>query len=109
MRFLISLFMVFSIGAVSHAVILLPGKIEEPVRANKIIAEKFQAKKVFLDKHRKRIKEKFSLMKKNQIHVVSAPQSLLPGAVPGREETVRSKGLATDGTIVPEQGKQLQE
>lgn len=96
----------FFIAATSNAVILLPGKIEEPNRANKIIAEKYKLKKAYLDKHRKRIKEKFATVKNGKPDVAAN----LATPAPLREEaTIRSKGVAADGTMVPEQGKQFQE
>lgn len=94
------------IGAASaHAIILLPGKIEEPKRADRIISEKFKAKKAFLDKHRKRIKQKFVDLKNSKQNLAAVP----PAPTPLREDaTIRSKGVATDGTMVPE-GRALQE
>lgn len=94
------------IGATSaQAIILLPGKIEEPKRADRIISEKFNAKKAFLDKHRKRIKQKYADLKNAKQSVAAVP----PAPTPLREETtIRSKGVATDGTMVPE-GRALQD
>lgn len=106
MRSVAIIFTVMLVGATSsHAVILLPGKIEEPKRADRIISEKFNAKKAFLDKHRKRIKQKFTEMKNAKQNVAAAPAAPAPLR---DESTMRSKGVATDGTMVPE-GRALQE
>lgn len=107
MKSVVTIFMALFLGGVSaHAIILLPGKIEEPARANKIIGEKYSAKKAFLDQHRKRIKQKFADMKNAKQNVATGP---LPTPAPLREEaTIRGKGVATDGTMVPE-GKAMQE
>ncbi|MCC2680224.1 MAG: hypothetical protein K0R29_2800 [Pseudobdellovibrio sp.] len=107
MRAMMSFFTALVIGAASaHAIILLPGKIEEPVRANKIIEAKYKGKKAFLDKHRKRIKQKFAELKTQKQNVAGAPLGT-PAAL-REENTVRSKGVATDGTMVPD-GKAMQE
>ena len=54
--FLFSLLLV----PLANAVILLPGKIENPVRADAIISEKYKAIKALLEKNRQKIREKFS-------------------------------------------------
>jgi len=107
MRSVLSFITALVIGATSaQAIILLPGKIEEPNRANKIIAEKYKGKKAFLDQHRKRIKQKFADLKTQKQSVASTPLGA-PAAL-REENTIRSKGVATDGTMVPD-GKAMQE
>lgn len=60
MRVMIFIFTSVLFLQIAKAVIMLPGKIESPERAEAIISQKYQAKKALLEKNRQRIKEKFA-------------------------------------------------
>ena len=87
----------------ANAVILVPGKIEEPKRADMLMGQKLKARKDFLAKRKDYFKEKHAL-KKQQI----ANQKIV-SAASSSSEGVQSKEVNPEGTPVAEPTRQIQE
>lgn len=101
MKFIFSILMLYNFYA--NAVILVPGKIEDPKRADLIMAQKIKAKKDFLAKRKIHFKQQYAL-KKQQL----ATQKIAATAA-APTEGVQSKEVNPDGTPIIEPTRQLQE
>jgi hypothetical protein len=88
----------------AQAVILVPGKIENPLRADKILTEKFKAKKMSIARYRKVLKEKYAAKKKAQARKVASL-----AAPSNDDQQLQSKGIPSDGSQIREPLKPLQE
>jgi hypothetical protein len=102
LKIIILLLTVILTYSVSNAVILLPGKIEEPLRADKILSQKYNLKKAQLAKRKKHFKEKHALKKQSKSKTVASAKKNI-------EETLESKNIKADGTPIAEPNRQIQD
>jgi hypothetical protein len=105
MKILLSIIFILS-SLTANAVILIPGKIENPLRADKILTEKYNSKKQSIARYRKALKERFAARKKAEADRLAALAKNPPN---DDQQQTQSKRLQSESGQTIEPIKTLQD